>query len=216
VSSGQFFLKCIERYRAETLIECLGDNFVTALHARPLKKVIARLAQSDAFTGWGGRSRPGVPGCRHHGFQRLNPLRREIGPLLAPDFGGGDLGELTAARAGGDTVDLFRRRRATVLFLKEGDLLLDLRPSFRRHGAVLGRHAEDLESFDDAVIVARRFDFVTGREHALSEFVLVDFARVADRREHFALGERKPLVGFGVEGGVGCHKVGVQMCVEGA
>ena len=196
------------------MIECLGDNFVTSLHARPLKKVIARLAQGDAFTGWVGRSRPGVPGCRHQGFQRLNPFRRKVCALPPPNLGRGNFGELAATGAGRNAVDLFCGGCATVLFLKDGDLLLDLRPSFRRHGAVLGRHADDLESFDDASVVARRLDLITGRQHAMREVVLVNLAGVADRREHFALGERKPLVGFGVEGGVGCHEVGMQMGVE--
>ena len=126
---------------------CVSSSTRTALHARPLEEMIARLAQGDAFTGWGGRSRPGVPGCRHQGFQRLNPLRRKVCALPPPNLGRGDFGELAAPGAGRDAVDLFRRRRAAVLFLEGGNFLFDLRPSLRRHGAVGSRDADDLESF---------------------------------------------------------------------
>jgi hypothetical protein len=127
-----------------------------------------------------------------------------------------DLGEFAATGAGRDAVDLFRRGRAAVLFLEGGNFLFDLRPTLRRHGAVRSRDADDFESFDGASVAARRLDLVASREHTMREFVLVDFACVAHRREHFALGEGEPPVGLGIKRGVGCYEVRVQLSVEGA
>ena len=149
-------------------------------------------------------------------LERLKSLRREVASLLPPDLGGGDLGEFAATGAGRDAVDLFRRGRAAVLFLEGGNFLFDLRPSLRRHGAIRSGDADNLESLDDASVVARRLDLVAGREHAMCEFVLVNFAGVAHRREHFALGEGEPLVGLSIKRGVGGYEMRVQLGVEGA
>ena len=207
-------LEFIKREATEVLIECLCEHFVATLDTCALKQMVACLRERFRFARFGRCRRSATTSRIDQCVERLRALRRKILALPPANLGGGDFGEFATARLRRDAVDLARRRLAAVFFPEDGDFRFNLGAAFRRCSAVLGTHASDFKSFDDTAVAARRFDFVSGREHAACEFVLIDFTRVADGLDHLAFGEREPFVGFGIEGRVGRDEVGVELRVE--
>ena len=159
---------------------------------------------------------PALAGGGDKLIERTRARRREIGALSLADLGRGDFRQFLAAGAGRDVVHLLTGGSAAVFFPKQGDLLLDASAAFRGDRPVLGADASDLESLNHAPVVPGRLDLVPGLQHASGEFVLVDFARVANCADHLSLCEGKPPFGLGVVGRVGGDEVRVQLRVEGA
>src|SRR5205823_6542838 len=72
----------------------------------------------------------------------------------------------------------------------------------------------DFEAFDDAFLVARRFDVVTELAAMARHLVLVDFARVADGLEDFTGVQGQPPLAVGIPGGVCDDEVGVKLRIQ--
>jgi hypothetical protein len=146
----------------------------------------------------------------------LGAFRRKIRPLPPANLGGSDLREFTPPRLGGDAVDFACGWFSALRTTKGSDSVFDLGAPFRGDRAILGTHADDFKTLDDVAFVACGGNVVAGGKDAAGEFVLINFPSVTDGSDHFSLGERKPLFGFGVEGRIGGDQVRVQLRVEWA